>query len=185
MRRATDFSPADNQLLDRSCEMQRVVFQPWLNPTSESGAPMPGALPPQRVTGPDWETFPQDAQYFDFPGVIATPALGTNDAVALTFQVPPGWDGVIRLQSWNYTGAGFVQGSGDLTFRVRKGGQFVKNYDSILTEFGTPQQPRITRILIEENQLIEYLVSVAAAAVIPVAGTFINVYSAGWFWPRR
>lgn len=138
---------------------------------------------PDSIQKPWWLDFPLDAQYFDFPGVIATPALGTA-ATVLSFTVPSGWDGVIRKVSHNYTGPGFVQGSGDLVWTIRVGGAAVKNYNLITSEFGSPQQPRDTYIILRENQLVEYVVTVSATAVVPVAGTFIVVFMAGWEVPR-
>jgi hypothetical protein len=133
---------------------------------------------------PWWIDFPINGQYFTYPGVIDTPALGSNFTAVLSFLVPPGWDGVIRKHSWNYTGVGFVQGNGDLTFSVRVAGAMVKTYSAVQTEIGSPQQPRDTFIIVRENQLVEYLVSVDAGAGIPIAGTFIIAFADGWFRPR-
>jgi len=133
---------------------------------------------------PPWVEFPALGRYFDVPGAIPTPALGSTNVVVLTINMPPGWDGVIRFLSWNYTGAGFVQGSGDILWTLRISGAVVEEYNRVPTEMGTIQQPRPTVIRIYENQTLEVLVSIAALAAIPIVGTQIVAYLAGWRYPR-
>lgn len=130
---------------------------------------------------------PPNAAPFDFPGILTTPAPGTADSVVLSFTVPTGWDGVVKALANVYTGPGFVEGSGDLIWRLRVNGQYVKNYDSIQTTLGSFEEPRKIEggIVLSSGQLVEYLVTVAAAASIPTgAGTQIVCFLRGFFYPR-
>lgn len=142
----------------------------------------PGELePPRGVVWPWWLFFPLNGRYFTKNNAITTPALGTNLAVVLSFTVPPGWDGVIRKLFWTYSGPGFVPGSGDLQFFIRRAGAMIDDYIGVTFLF---QEVRDTYIIVRETQLIELLVSVSAAALIPIAGTFILGSMDGWFSPR-
>ncbi|MBK8200668.1 MAG: hypothetical protein IPK75_20215 [Acidobacteria bacterium] len=94
---------------------------------------------PGQAAYPPWEVAPPGSQPFDYVGVISTPAAGSTDQLVLSFQVPFGWDGTIKKITNVYTGPGFFEGSGDLIWRIRRDGQFVKNYDSILVTFGDVQ----------------------------------------------
>jgi hypothetical protein len=140
---------------------------------------------PREIDWPWWLYFPVDGRYFTKNSVIGTPALGSSLTPIVSFNVPAGWDGVIRKMSWNYTGGGFVQGSGDLSWFVRIAGAMAPDYFNVLSEFGSPQQPRDTTIIVREGQLVELLVSVAVVAAIPIAGTFIIGFMDGWFVPRQ
>jgi len=132
-----------------------------------------------------WNEFPDGGQAFDYAGVIGTPAAAGAETVALSFITPYGWDGVVKRLSHNYTGGGFVPGSGDLTWRIRVGGAFVKNYEAITVEFGTTTEPRPTDgIRVFSGQLVEYIVNHAAASGLAVGGTNIICFLAGWFYPR-
>jgi hypothetical protein len=144
----------------------------------------PGARPHYDVK-PPWVDPPEDAEPFDFSGIIATPAAGTS-AAALTVRVPNGYSGVIRRLSHNYTGGGFVPGSGDLTWRILVDGRAVKNYDAINVEFGNPNSPReCFGIRLRSGQTVTYQVAHDAASGLPVLGTSIVVFLTGYFWPER
>jgi hypothetical protein len=130
---------------------------------------------------------PAGAESFKPFGVISTPGATGVDSTALTLDVPHGWDGFIKLLSHNYTGGGFVQGSGDLTWRILRDGQAVKNFDAIKVEFGTAADPiDLTEpgIPIYSGQLITYIVNHAVTSGLAVAGTNIICSFAGHLFPR-
>ena len=175
---------SDLYLLDWT---QRHQFQ-GRRPGARNGAAEPAATwggpAVSQEIRPWWLDFPRDARYFDKNGTIATPALGSSLTSVLSFTCPPGWDGVLVAISQNYTGAGLVAGSGDLTWTIRRAGAVEVEYNAVPFELGTSQEPTETIILVHENELVEYLVSVAAGAGIPIAGTFIVCRMKGWFVPR-
>lgn len=147
--------------------------------------PMPSEQP--MVLLAPWTSPPPGFQPFDFLGTRDTPLVGTGDTTVLSFQVPRGWDGVIKRISHNYTGGGFPQGSGGIEWRILYDGAAFKNYERILFEFGSLSNPRATDgLLVYENQLISYVVNVAGTGgFIPSASTQIICTMAGYFWPRR
>jgi hypothetical protein len=150
------------------------------------------AMPPARLPGvdpttkPPWEAAPPGAQPFDIQGILTTPALGTVDAVVLTYTIPFGWDAVIRGISNRYTGPGFSEGGGDLIWRIYVNRAAAKNYDNIRVTFGTGDQNRKVDgngIRVFGTEVVEYTVSVDAAAAIPIAGTRIIVGISGYEYP--
>ena len=153
-------------------------------PSVIPGAPIwsPWVYPP-----PGWQSFMQN-------GVIPTPLNdGLDHIVPLLgsttnggLLTPDGFYGVINKVSLNYTGPGFVQGSGDITWRILRDLQAVKNYNQITSEMGTPQQRLpIDGIPMIPGQNFQVTVNIAPAAVIPIAGTFIDVWIGGYFYPRQ
>jgi hypothetical protein len=139
------------------------------------------------LTGEDssypWIFPPSGFQAFDTPGYIPMPAMGSGDVAIVSFTVPTGWDGVIKRFSANQTGPGFVQGSGALIFRVTVNGQAVRGYDTLLTELGSIQTPRVTDgILISAGDVVELVINNASYAGIGAA--FVVATLAGYFWPN-
>lgn len=129
-----------------------------------------------------WLYPPPGFRAFDFVRSIATPFAGVETTV-VGFTVPVGFDGTVKRISHNFTGGGFTQGSGDLVWRIRVNNQVVKNFGTLLTEFGSIQQPReIDGIVIRAGQTVTYSVVCSNAALI--AGTYIVCCFAGYYWPK-
>lgn len=135
------------------------------------------------ITQPPWIQPPPGFSSFDYPGAIATPAVGTT-ATIFSFIVPAGYDGVIKRLSHNFTGGGFIQGSGDFIWSITIDNRPAKNYNNMVTEYGTTQIARETDgIQIYSGQTIAYLVNHVANVAFG-AGTFIIATLAGYYYPR-
>lgn len=121
---------------------------------------------------------------FDQPGIIPTPAANGVETDVINIQVPLGYDGVIKKLSNQYTGGGFVEGNGDLTWRVYRNSLAVRNYDNIQVQLGTMQNPRdIAGIRVFSGQVIRVTVTHAVGSGLAVAGTNIICFISGWFYP--
>lgn len=77
----------------------------------------------------------------DVMGTITLPIIGA-EAVVLTYNVPLGYDAIIKWYSINYLAAGFNDGSGDIVWRLKIDGRPVKNFDNIITQRGNLVSPR-------------------------------------------
>ena len=77
----------------------------------------------------------------DASASVAMPAVGVEKDV-VSYQVQNGYDAIIKLYSCNYLAGGFVEGSGDIIWRIKIDGRPVKNFDSITTQRGSLQIPR-------------------------------------------
>lgn len=127
-----------------------------------------------------WLDPPEGFVSFDQAGITLVGAPGTISTV-VTLTVPDGYDGVINALSWNYTGGGFAQGSGDLIVQILRNSAPIRNYDNITFEKGSIQQPRaISPIRIYSRQVITMVVNHAANLLLveSVIGSFL-----GYFYP--
>jgi len=144
--------------------------------------------PGSKYFDPPWIKMPPQGKRFSPIGSIALPTSGYGtDQVVTQFRVPLGYDGVINYIVQTYTGQGFQEGSGDLTWRIQLNQRWVKNYGNTTTQIGTltqgPQSPN-SLIIIQSNQLVTYYVNVAASAASNLMGGRIICAFFGYWWPR-
>ena len=147
----------------------------------------------RRVEGPryevsPWNVMPPQGRRFQQINTIILPGNVGVDNVVVTFRVPVGYDGVIRSLVNRFIGPGFVEGSGDLAWRVQLSRRFANDYGNIQTSLGdltSPSQMQSGGIRIYSNQTIRYLVSLGAlaAAHLDANGRILCAIS-GWFYPR-
>ncbi len=132
---------------------------------------------------PEWLYEPASFESFDYVGYVAVPALGA-EATVVTFTVPDGRNGIIKLIGNNFVGAGFVEGSGDILWRIEQDTAAVKNYNAIPASLGNPALPsRISGIRVFERQVVALIVrNVAIAAP---GGALSGGRLGGWFYPRN
>jgi hypothetical protein len=141
----------------------------------------PVITPPTLTVKKPWLDEPDGSASFDFQGGVALPAAGAM-ATVLQFTVPDGTDGVIKGLSWNFTGGGFVQFSGDLVVQILRNGAAIRNYDHILNEKGTLQFPRpVSPIRIFANQVITMTIQNNS---LVLTGNVVGGFS-GYFYPNR
>lgn len=150
-----------------------------------SFAAAPSAGAPSNMNAP-WVFPPEGFQGFDPVSAIPTPAIGSGDTVVLSFRVPFGWDGVIKGLIHQYSGGGYPEGSGGLIWRLLIDGRPVRNYENMLVEFGSSQQPRpIGGVRIYQSQLVTYVVNAAGGGGwLPSQQTTIICGVSGWIYPR-
>lgn len=129
-----------------------------------------------------WIFPPPGYRSIDQTGVISTPAVAATPTTVLSIQAPIGWDGVILRIANVFTGPGFLEGSGDLTWGIFiNGNQPIEGYGQILTTFGSVAQPRdISGFIIRSGQTLVYNVINANAAL--TGGTNIICTFSGYFW---
>ena|ERR1035437_4620200 len=146
---------------------------------SGTGNDASAQLPTTVVTRP-WLESPEGSVPFDPQISVALPAVAAKTTV-VTLIVPDGYDGVINAYSWNFTGGGFVQGSGDIQVQILRNGAAVRNYDNILVEKGTIAAPRpISPLRVYSGQIITLVVNHVANALL--SGYIIGCFS-GYFYP--
>jgi hypothetical protein len=148
-----------------------------------NGLPMPadpnvGQLPIWLYPPVNWENIDQ-LNYVNLPAVGAT-------ATIITFQVPTGRNGIINKVACNFVGGGWVEGSGDVVWRILVDGGTppgATSYDSILGSLGSPAQPvGISGFRIFENQVVTL---VAFNNAVLVAGQKVGGRLLGYLYPRE
>lgn len=146
--------------------------------------------PGKKFVDPPWVKMPPQGKRFFKPSSLAYNGLtmpGAGDQLVVSYLVPNGYDGCIVSVVQNYTGQGFQDGSGDITWRIKINQHWAKDYGNTTVSIGslaTPYNINSGQILLQANQLVQYFVSFSAAAAGNLLGGRIIVATAGWFWPR-
>ena len=103
----------------------------------------PGAVPAEPVQRPLWVDPPSQWENIDQLNYVALPAIGSI-ATILSYTVPIGRNGVIQKIANNFVGGGWVEGTGDVIWRILVDGAGIpgaNSYTNILGSLGSPGQP--------------------------------------------
>jgi hypothetical protein len=137
---------------------------------------------------PPWIKMPAQGKRFQNVGSISLPAADGADHVVLSFLVPHGFDGVGTSLVQNYTGAGFVEGSGDLTWRIQLNMRYPKDLGMMTTQVGSLNivTPTVNagNLLLQSDQLVQYIVNRSVASSGTLIGGRIVCAILGWNYPR-
>ncbi len=144
--------------------------------------------PGHKYADPPWVRMPAQGKRYGHPSSLplASAVLDT-DTVVQSFLVPLGYDGIIAAPFNGYTGTGFAEGSGDLTWRIKINMRYAKDYGNITTSLGSLTQPWYNanaQIFIRSGDLVQYLVNRSTASLGNLNGGRVLAGLWGWFWPR-
>jgi hypothetical protein len=130
-------------------------------------------------------------------GSVVLPAPADGDVTILSFLVPYGYDGILLGQFHGYYAVpvlpgppppNFVQGSGDIQWRISANGRFVKDCGNMLVSIGSirSQSPIAGGIQLRSGDLVKYLVNVpnTSGALAPGVGSIVAGLH-GYFYPRH
>lgn len=128
-----------------------------------------------------WLYPPVDAQDFRQQNAIASPAVNVNTEV-FGFQVPLGWDGIIRRIQMCFIGAGFEPGSGDIVWRLVIDSRPVNYYGAVISQIGTPSAPDPLDfgIIIRSGSRVSFQVEISNGLLVP--NTRVLCGACGWYW---
>lgn len=137
---------------------------------------------------PPWIAMPASGRRFQQIGSIPRPAVEGADTLVATFQVPVGFDGVIVSVISMFTGGGFVEGSGDIHYRIQINRRWLKDYGDVQTTLGTVASPcMIYRggVRLRTQEVCRYWVQLGAGALgrLDPLGRFVCAFF-GWFYPQ-
>ncbi len=136
---------------------------------------------------PPWIKPPAQARRFQEIASLPLAAFVLNvDTVVVTFQVPVGFDGVITGNVNRFLGPGFIEGSGDIEWRVQLSRRYAPDYGLILTSLGdltTPYQASAGGVRIYSHQTINYIARITNFAFLDPNGRIMCALL-GWFYPR-
>jgi hypothetical protein len=156
----------------------------WKKITSCGG--LKAICPGMRYETAPWVKMPPQAKAFREISSIPLPAANGLDTLVLSFIVPYGYDGVAVTTIANYTGQGFVEGSGDLSWRVQLNERYVKNYGNLQTSVGSLLIPTNigNSIRLLSGQLVQFFVNRSVASAPNLIGGRIICALLGWWYPR-
>ena len=130
---------------------------------------------------------PHQAVPFHAVKGLLTPAPASGDKVVVSLTVPMGYDGFLTGAFWSYSGQGFVQGSGDILWRIQINQRYVKDISNIPFSMGSPQLP----LALTEGQILLCGQTVRGVVNVPNLSGLIQVGASqiafgliGFFWPR-
>ena len=129
----------------------------------------------------------QSRQFFR-RGSIVTPVTGAIGDLVLEWVVPTGYTALIYAYYTLYTGTGFVQGSGDLVWRVRIGRAWARNMGNLLFAVGSLRNPYPVqdKIRAESGARIQVTIDVPnLSGTIQTGASRILAGLQGWLIPER
>jgi hypothetical protein len=153
----------------------------------------PDALVQQAAaaTLPLWLYPPENFENIDQATYAALPAIGAV-ATIISFQVPIGRNGIINKVANNFVGGGWVEGTGDVIWRILVDGTpppGATSYNNIVNSLGSPANPTgIAGFRIFENQVITLVAFNNPAgpnAGVVVAGQLVGGRLVGYLYPRE
>jgi hypothetical protein len=137
---------------------------------------------------PPWVAMPSEGKRYQQIGSILLPAVEGTDFLVTSFAVPTGYDGVIVSVVGMFTGTGFVEGSGDLHYRIQINRRWLKDYGDTQTTMGTVASPcMIYRggVRLRTQEVVRYWVQLGAGALgrLDPTGRLVCAFF-GWFYPQ-
>jgi hypothetical protein len=128
-----------------------------------------------------WIDEPEGSVPFDEQDGVTLPAVGAGFTIVQRFQVPLGYDGVIKYLSNNFLGGGFVDFSGDIVWQILADNRPIRNFNNIRANKGTTGIPRpVSPIRIYSGQVITYVVN--HVANVALAGQVVCSLT-GYLYP--
>lgn len=132
-----------------------------------------------------WLSMPPQAKRYQEVGNIVLPAQGAS-ATVRRWRVPIGYDGVLLGVTARFTGAGFAEGGGDLTFRFQQDFHYFRNLEAVqwsLGDLASPYDLEGAGYRIRSNQVLTMSVARAnPSAGLNPAGRIIMAMS-GYLYP--
>lgn len=133
---------------------------------------------------------------FNPSGQLILPSTVSGDNVIFQFSVPVGYDGILLGQFHQYyqdpvgglTPPPFIEGSGDIVWRISATGRFVKDCGAMVVSLGSyrSQSPIAGGIQLRSQDLVQYIVNVpnVTGGLSPGQGQ-IAAGVHGYFWPMK
>lgn len=148
-----------------------------------NGRPRPVGLPPYIQP-------PKNAVRWQPRGSVTIPVAPAGaDQLVFAERIPVGYDGILISLTNVWNGTGFVEASGDITWRVKIDRRFIPFFDTILTTLGSLAVPFDVvgqGIPLLSGQLVQYFVNFAAGSENRLNSGGMTICAlTGYTWPRE
>lgn len=155
----------------------------------DEGTLAPGPTQQNRPDLPPWIYPPTNWENIDQDNYALLPAIGSTVTI-ISYVVPPGRNGIINKVANNFVGGGWVEGTGDVIWRILVDGTpppGATSYDNITASLGNPASPTgIAGFRIFENQVLSLVAFNNPAGPnggVVVAGQRVGARFVGWNYP--
>lgn len=136
-----------------------------------------------------WVEMPPEGERLQKAGSILLPTVELTDTLVLDFTMPIGWDGVATNVMMTSTDPTFVEGSGDLVWRMKVGDRWIPDFSNVIFSLNDLRNPHALiggYIRLLSLQRIQIFVSLGAGALMRLSATSrINTAVVGWQYPKR
>lgn len=144
-----------------------------------------------------WTVLPWEADFGSLPALavpfksihsIPTPLASAGDVLVTRVIVPTGYDGLLSAIFWRYNGINFVEGSGDIFWRVRANQRYVKDLGNVGFTLGSSATPlpMTEGQQLQSGQAVSILVNVpnVSGGIQTGGGSTVSGGLIGFFWPK-
>jgi len=145
---------------------------------------------PREIGWPKYIQPPKNAVRWQPRGDLTIPVLpAAADQLVFEERIPQGYDGLLVALTNVWNGIGFVEASGDITWRVKIDRRFIPFFDTILVTLGSLAVPFDIvgqGIPLLSGQLVQYFVNfgLGSEGRLNAGGKTICACT-GYTWPRE
>jgi hypothetical protein len=145
---------------------------------------------PREIGIPPYIQPPKNSVRWQPRGDLVIPAVpAAADQLVFSERLPLGYDGILVALTNVWNGTGFIEASGDITWRVKIDRRWIPFFDTITTTLGTLAVPFDVvgqGIPLLSGQLVQYFVNFAVGTVGRLnAGGKTICAATGYIWPRE
>ncbi len=152
----------------------------------------------KQYNSPPWITMPPEGRRFKPVGIVAVSTLVAGVDTQVPFQTPTGdffvdtgYDGVLTDIVCEVTApgaTGFVEGSGDVSWRLKNNQHYVRDFGNIQVTMGSLVSPGVVPrggVRIHSRNKLTFFVNVTAGGLARLnVNANIIVSISGWMYPR-
>lgn len=133
---------------------------------------------------------PRNSTRWTPTGSLVIPVAPTGaDQLVFSERVPLGYDGILIAVTNVWNGTGFVEASGDISWRIKQDRRYIPYFDSILTTRGSLSVPFDVvgqGIALFSGQLLQYFANFQTGSENRLnAGGLTICALTGYIWPRE
>jgi hypothetical protein len=136
-----------------------------------------------------WVEMPPEGERMQEAASVVLPLVENTDTPVLDFTMPIGWDGVATNVMMTITDPAFVEGSGDIVWRMKAGERFIPDFSNVIFQLNDLRNPHslvggyIRLLSLQRVQIFCSLGTGALGRLNPAAR--VNAAVVGWKYPKR
>jgi hypothetical protein len=174
---------AFNHCLNQECQLwEQIILRGGLEMVCQT-------MRKKRYLKAPWVEMPPEGERLQKVGSIPLPVAELVDTPILDFTMPIGWDGVGTNIMMTVAGSGFVEGSGDVVWRMQVGQRWIPDFSNVIFSLNDLRNPHALvggyiRLLSLQRVQIFAMLGAGALGRLDPAGR-LNAAVVGWQYPKR